>query len=102
VSMIIKDCILGKAWETLLAMLAVGKKSWIGFVKNSYSRIIPKRWFFAFGSTVVGNNASTCINSCVLGEDCLTAVGNGSWDNAHTSNPPSRGERLGEEPRTLV
>jgi hypothetical protein len=30
------------------------------------------------------------------------AVGNDSWDNAHTSNPSSRGEGLGGNPSTLV
>jgi hypothetical protein len=34
VSMIIKDGILGKAWEAELAMFVVGNKSWVGFVKK--------------------------------------------------------------------
>ncbi len=32
VSTVTKDCILGKAWETQLAMLATGKKCWVGKV----------------------------------------------------------------------
>jgi hypothetical protein len=39
---------------------------------------------------------------CVVGEDCLIAVGNGSWDNTRTFDPSNKGERLGEEPNTLV
>jgi hypothetical protein len=31
---VIKDHILGKAWEAQLAMLAVGKKCWVGSVKK--------------------------------------------------------------------
>ncbi len=34
VSMVIKDRILGKAWEAQLAMLVVRKKCWAGFVKK--------------------------------------------------------------------
>jgi hypothetical protein len=34
VSMITKNRILGKAWETQLIMLAAGKKCWAGFVKK--------------------------------------------------------------------
>jgi hypothetical protein len=34
VSMIIKDRILGKAWEAQLAMLVAGKKCWVGSVKK--------------------------------------------------------------------
>jgi hypothetical protein len=32
--MVIKDSILGKAWEAQLAMLVTGKKCWAGFVKK--------------------------------------------------------------------
>jgi hypothetical protein len=58
--------------------------------------------FFAFGSTIVGNGTLACNGLCVGGGDCSTTARNGSWDNAHTSNPSSRGERLGGEPSTLV
>jgi hypothetical protein len=58
--------------------------------------------FFVFDSTTIGNDTSACNNPCALGGDCSTATGNGSWDNTHTSNPFSRGKRLGEEPSTLV
>ncbi len=34
VSTIIKDCILGKAWEAQLTMLVVGKKCWVGSMKK--------------------------------------------------------------------
>jgi len=34
VSMVIRDCILGKAWEAQLAMLTAGKKCWARFMKK--------------------------------------------------------------------
>ncbi len=34
VSTIIKNCILGKAWEAQLIMLVTGKKCWVGSMKN--------------------------------------------------------------------
>jgi hypothetical protein len=34
VSTVITNHILGKAWEAQLAMLATGKKFWVGFVKK--------------------------------------------------------------------
>jgi hypothetical protein len=34
VSTVIKDRILGKAWEAQLAMLVAGKKCWVGSVKK--------------------------------------------------------------------
>jgi hypothetical protein len=58
--------------------------------------------FYAFDSTIIRNDASTYSDPCAPGEDCLTVVGNGSWDIAHTFDPSSRGERLGREPNTLV
>jgi hypothetical protein len=58
--------------------------------------------FSASGSTVAGNGTSTCSDLCALGKDCSIATGNSSWDNAHTSNPSSRGERPGKEPSPLV
>jgi hypothetical protein len=58
--------------------------------------------FFTFGSTTVRNSASVCNDPCALGKDYSTAAGNGSWDNAHTFDPSSKGKRLGREPSTLV
>jgi hypothetical protein len=58
--------------------------------------------FFASNSTIVGNGASTCSDPCALGKDCSTVVGNGSWNNAHTSNPSSKGERPSKKPSVLV
>ncbi len=58
--------------------------------------------FFASNSTVAGNDASTCNNLCTLGKDCSTVVGNGSWDNTHTSDLSSTGGRLSKEPSVLV
>jgi hypothetical protein len=43
-----------------------------------------------------------CSDPCTPCEDCSTATGNDSWDNAHTSDLSSRGERLGEKPSILV
>jgi hypothetical protein len=57
---------------------------------------------FAFGSTTVRNNMSTCNDLCAQGGDYSTAVGNNYWDNVHTSDPSSRGKRLGGEPSTLM
>jgi hypothetical protein len=58
--------------------------------------------FSASGSIVAKNDTSACNNPCTLGKDCSTAARNDSWDNAHTSDPSSKGERLGGEPNTLV
>jgi hypothetical protein len=58
--------------------------------------------FHASGSTVTKNNTSTYSDSCVPSEDYSTVVGNGSWDNAHTSNLSNWGERLGGKPSILV
>jgi hypothetical protein len=58
--------------------------------------------FSTSSSTIVGNGALTCNNSCVPGEDCLTVVGNSSYDNSHTSNSSNKGKRLGGKPSTLV
>jgi hypothetical protein len=58
--------------------------------------------FSTFGLIATRNNTSTCNDLCALGGDCSTTAGNGSWDNAHTSDPSSRGERLGGNPSTLV
>jgi hypothetical protein len=58
--------------------------------------------FSASNSIAIRNDAFACNDMCVLGRDCLTAAGNGSWDNAHTFDPSNRGEKLGREPNTLV
>jgi hypothetical protein len=58
--------------------------------------------FFASSSTIAGNSASICNNPCAPGGDYSTAVGNGSWDNTHTSDSSNRGKKLGREPNTLV
>jgi hypothetical protein len=58
--------------------------------------------FSASSSTTAGNDTSTCNNPCSLGGDCSTTARNGSWDNAHTSDPSSKGKRLGGELSTLV
>ncbi len=58
--------------------------------------------FFASGLTIVENDTSAYNDPCALGKDCLIAGGNGSWDNTHTSDLFSRGERLGGKPSTLV
>jgi hypothetical protein len=58
--------------------------------------------FSASGSTIVVNDALTFNALCAPDEDCSTAVGKGSWDNAHTSSLSSRGERPSREPSALV
>jgi hypothetical protein len=58
--------------------------------------------FSTSGSTATGNNASACNDPCALSGDYSTTIRNGSWDNAHTFDPCSKGERLGGEPNTLV
>jgi hypothetical protein len=58
--------------------------------------------FSASGLTNTGNGASTCNDSCAIGNDCSIAARNGSWGNTHTSDPSSMGERSGKEPSALV
>jgi len=58
--------------------------------------------FSASDSIVTRNGASTCSDSCALGEDCLIAARNGSWGNGHTFHPSRIGERSGKEPSALV
>jgi hypothetical protein len=58
--------------------------------------------FLAFGLIAVGNSTSAYSDPCVPGGDCLIAVENGFWDNAHTFDSSSKGERLGGKPNTLV
>ncbi len=43
VNMVIKDYILGKAWEAQFAMLATRKKCWVGFVKKWLLRNQPQK-----------------------------------------------------------
>jgi hypothetical protein len=47
-------------------------------------------------STLGGGRFSTFspTGSCVAGGDCSTTTGNDYWDNAHTFDPSSKGERL--------
>ncbi len=58
--------------------------------------------FSASNSTIVGNDVLAYNDLCALSGDYSIAVRNSSWDNAHTSDPTSKGKRLGEEPNTLV
>jgi hypothetical protein len=58
--------------------------------------------FSTSSSTVTGNGALACNDLCARSEDYSTAVGNGSWDDAHTFDPSNTGQRLGGEPSTLV
>ncbi len=41
VSIVTKDCILGKAWEAQLAMLIVRNKCWVGSVKKCDALLSP-------------------------------------------------------------
>ncbi len=104
VSMVSKNHILGKAWETQLAMLDGGKKCWARSMKKmaTLESTPGGGKFFASSSTIVGNGASTYNDPCVLGEDCSIVARNSSWNNAHTFNPSSKGKRLGGKPNTLV
>jgi hypothetical protein len=36
---------------------------------------------------IIGEGASTCNDPCTPGKDCSIAIRNGSWDNAHISDP---------------
>jgi len=58
--------------------------------------------FSTFNSIAVGNSASAYSDPCAPSKDCSTVAKNGSKDNAHTSNPFNKGEKLGREPNTLV
>jgi hypothetical protein len=58
--------------------------------------------FSTSGSTVTRNDASTYSDSCVLGGHFSIAARNGSWNNVHTSDPSSRGQKMGGESSTLV
>jgi hypothetical protein len=58
--------------------------------------------FSTSSSTTARNGALACNDPCVPGEDYSTATRNSSWDNAHTSDLSSKGERLGGKPSTLV
>jgi hypothetical protein len=58
--------------------------------------------FSTSDSTIIRNDASTCDNPCVPGEDYSTAIKNNFWDITHTFNLSSKGERLGREPSALV
>ncbi len=101
-STVTKDCILGKTWEVQLAMLVVRKKCSVRSVKKWLLKHQPQEVAISLPLTVAGNDASTCNNLCTLGKDCSTVVGNGSWDNTHTSDLSSTGGRLSKEPSVLV
>ncbi len=58
--------------------------------------------FFVFGSIATRNSASACSDPCAPGRDYSSAIGNGSQDNAHTSDSSRRRERLGGEFNILV
>ncbi len=53
-SMVTKYHILRKAWEAQLAMLATGKKCWVGFMKKMATQASALRGgkFSSFGSTI--------------------------------------------------
>jgi hypothetical protein len=63
---IIKDCILGKAWEAQLTMLPTGNKCWAGSMKKWLLKNQPKE-VASSDSTVVGYDASTYSNPCAAG-----------------------------------
>ncbi len=80
-------------------------KEMLGWIREKMA--IPKSApkggrFFDFGLITAGNSALACSDSCAPGGDCSTVAGNSSWDNAHTSNPSSKGKRLGRERNTLL
>jgi hypothetical protein len=63
------------------ACYAYYKKKMLGWIceKMAIPELAPGGgMFFAIGSTIVGNGASTCNNLCVPGGDYSTSVGNGS------------------------
>jgi hypothetical protein len=76
-SIITKDRILGNAQE---AYAYYGKKM-LGWIREKMAtqELAPGGGrFFASNSTVVGNNALACSDSCVPSKDCSTATGNDS------------------------
>jgi len=88
-----------------LAHYACYKKEMLGWIRE---KITPQESapgggkFFASRLTTTSDGASACSGLCVVGKDYSTTHRNSFWDNAHTSNLSSRGERLGGEPSTLV
>ncbi len=58
--------------------------------------------FSTSGLTIARNGTSACNDPCAPCKDCSTVAGNDSWDNAHTFDLSSRGERSGREPNALV
>jgi hypothetical protein len=58
--------------------------------------------FSAIGLSAAGNDSLAYSDLCALGGGYSIATRNDYWNNAHTSNPSSRGERPGEKPNTLV
>jgi hypothetical protein len=58
--------------------------------------------FFASSSIVAKNDTSICKDSRTVSKDYSTASENDSKDNAHIFILSNRGEKLSEEPSTLV
>jgi hypothetical protein len=88
-----------------LVHYAYWEKEMLGWIREKMAtqESAPKGGkFFAFSSTAIRNSALACSDTCAPSGDCSTAIGNGYWDNTHTSDLSNRGERLGGEPSTLV
>jgi hypothetical protein len=65
--------------------------------------LAPRGGTFSTSSSItIGNDTSTCNDPCAPSEDYSIAAGNSSWVNAHTSDPSSKGKRLGGERSTLL
>jgi hypothetical protein len=78
VNTLIKDHILGKAWEALFTMLGKEMLGWI-YEKMAIQESAPGGGrFFASGSIVAKNSASACSSLCTTRGGYSTAVGNGS------------------------
>ncbi len=81
------------------------KKEILGWIREKMA--IPKSAprggkFSTSSSTTARNGTLACNDPCTISGDYSTTIGNGSWDNAHTSDLSSRGKRLGGEPNVLV
>ncbi len=88
-----------------LARYACCRKEMLGWIceKMATPESAPRGGkFFASGSITARNSALACSDSCIPAEDCSITARNSSWDNAHTSDPSSRGKRLGRKPSILV
>jgi hypothetical protein len=88
-----------------LARYACCGKKMLGWIheKMATQELAPKGGRFStYGSTTTKSGALACSDLCAPGRDYSTTATNGSWDNAHTSDLSSRGERMGGEPSILV